>query len=830
MALIPMTGRMSADVFVTPAPISGLPITYRFIGRKISADVRAISRGGFRYYSDRIPVRSIELRLYKADNTFVGVLPYARNVSFQRENSKPGNATFELPLNDPSGMAQQVKDDMIIKFKWNGRERHGIVVTEANCELTTDGVVWVKYNNQPGLLSLFQRSVVMPEYMGPPAEIAIPEIANVGRMPKNAGTERLFGYMSKWGPWAIAADWVTPIGERWNEQTKGADGKWYSSSAKGANPAIFQSIDKLAFWIAAPPGPKVSVPEGTTHYFRANFTVSGTKPQTYFIYASGDNYLTMYVDGELIIEPDMEKPLGWLAAQKKEITLDPGNHVIAAHVLNGGVAVAPPLLVAKKNVPALSGFTNPLLGVTLRTGDRVLLTAQTNKTQNGTYVFYAAEGSGASARPNRLVKSSTANPLAFIMSMVFMSKVTGKPGNQIINSKLEDVAFALDSSTLTSAAMKELNAVAKAINVQTPTVTIEGHASTDGTASHNMWISEQRAKSVSNYLMKKVKEYHPGVVIKTSGDNKNWHVRWFGEEQPDYTPGTNPKNRRVEIAYTVAEPGVNPGDVLAPTVVRRSDTNHWLAHDGTPVPGWFRWSVIKKLVEEAKAIYISGFAPIKLGATDLVDSDSKPWQNRGQFSFPLVTTNLLDVTEQLTEDDLDLELDAESFTLMGWQRRGRDLTQGDRPVRLSVGHGLMDYQTTRLAPLATMVIARLNDGTWFELKDELAYARYGRRVVGLSMNSALDANTARKAAQTLLDENSHPTITVTARTSAASGPQPMVDYDIGDTVLLPGHKGAGVMPARCLSITGQQRNDGVEVWAEFAVDPTSPSYDDEEIK
>jgi OOP family OmpA-OmpF porin len=66
-------------------------------------------------------------------------------------------------------------------------------------------------------------------------------------------------------------------------------------------------------------------------------------------------------------------------------------------------------------------------------------------------------------------------------------------------------------------------------------VTIEGHTNTVGSAPLNKALSEKRAEVVKHYLVEK------GV------DESRISVKAFGLEKPEFSPGQNPKNRRVVI-------------------------------------------------------------------------------------------------------------------------------------------------------------------------------------------------------------------------------------------------------------------------------------------
>jgi outer membrane protein OmpA-like peptidoglycan-associated protein len=66
-------------------------------------------------------------------------------------------------------------------------------------------------------------------------------------------------------------------------------------------------------------------------------------------------------------------------------------------------------------------------------------------------------------------------------------------------------------------------------------ITLEGHASTDGAPEFNTRISERRARSAYQYLLKK------GVSSRRMTSTS------YGEARPKYEPGGAPENRRVEI-------------------------------------------------------------------------------------------------------------------------------------------------------------------------------------------------------------------------------------------------------------------------------------------
>ncbi len=81
------------------------------------------------------------------------------------------------------------------------------------------------------------------------------------------------------------------------------------------------------------------------------------------------------------------------------------------------------------------------------------------------------------------------------------------PDTTAVSNAIKDadkVMFALDSATLSADAKKALDTQAE-VFTKFPAVkiTLEGHADKVGGSEHNMKLSEKRAKSVKEYLVKK---------------------------------------------------------------------------------------------------------------------------------------------------------------------------------------------------------------------------------------------------------------------------------------------------------------------------------------
>lgn len=111
----------------------------------------------------------------------------------------------------------------------------------------------------------------------------------------------------------------------------------------------------------------------------------------------------------------------------------------------------------------------------------------------------------------------------------------------VINEKIQ---FELDSAKILEVSHSLLNEVADVIkkNPQIKTILIEGHASSEGSDSHNLTLSDKRAKAVMNYL-----------IGKAGIDKRMLKAKGYGETRPiasNDTEDGREQNRRVEFTIT----------------------------------------------------------------------------------------------------------------------------------------------------------------------------------------------------------------------------------------------------------------------------------------
>lgn len=255
------------------------------------------------------------------------------------------------------------------------------------------------------------------------------------------------------------------------------------------------------------------------------------------------------------------------------------------------------------------------------------------------------------------------------------------------------------------------------------------------------------------------------------------------------------------------------------TVLLKTDTN-WIVTNGTDnPPGWHRAQVLLKVIEEARNRGVPGPSNLAMGFDEYTDTDGEDWTDRGEYPLPIATVGLADIATQLAESEMDVAVDAATMTLNAWKRRGSDLSG---TVALTLGSGatgtLKEYETAKETSRRTVVISQMANGRWVETIDP-AVDTLGRTEVGLDLGSVSNAATATDVATARLAELADPPIAIAGKTTALEGAVPYVDYNIGDTITVPGHRGIGTIKARVLALTvNSDDNNGVDAYPELMED------------
>jgi hypothetical protein len=273
------------------------------------------------------------------------------------------------------------------------------------------------------------------------------------------------------------------------------------------------------------------------------------------------------------------------------------------------------------------------------------------------------------------------------------------------------------------------------------------------------------------------------------------------------------------VSITTVTPAGDPGTVIGRT------TSGWLGHTSTNEatwPGFRRAQVLKKCFDEAKARGVQGLQSVTLGFNNDTDSNGQAWTDpHDDFSFPVATLTLDAVAAQLAEAEIDVWMDPATMVLEAYRRKGVINTDADLIlgfINATLGN-LQQYQTTSEATIVNDMYARLADGKWIHRTEGDSITAWGRVETGANLGSTNSVATGNALLDNLLCELGDETITIDAKPAyPISGILPWTDYDLGDTLTVPGHRGVGSIQARVLMISAEQNDDDIEVWPTLVID------------
>lgn len=299
---------------------------------------------------------------------------------------------------------------------------------------------------------------------------------------------------------------------------------------------------------------------------------------------------------------------------------------------------------------------------------------------------------------------------------------------------------------------------------------------------------------------------------------EGWHL--FAARVENSVPDGVPTGTNNPIALIATLRRVDGTGTLVGPPMLHTDTASWIVSGGDPEPGWSRGFVLATLVGEAQDRGVLGPSLLGMDFDVDVDSDGESWTDRGEYTFSVGTTGMSDVAAQLSESILDVDVEPVTMTLQAWNRRGSDLSA---TVRLKLGNptgdgSLIEYETTRATSRFTSVLNQVADGSWHVVDDAGGVDTVGRIETGLAFGSTNSAGTAAHMAGSLLAESAQAQVSVTGQPSALIGAVPYVDYSLGDSITVPGHRGVGTMRVRVLSITVDGSAEPVRAWPEFVQD------------
>lgn len=270
------------------------------------------------------------------------------------------------------------------------------------------------------------------------------------------------------------------------------------------------------------------------------------------------------------------------------------------------------------------------------------------------------------------------------------------------------------------------------------------------------------------------------------------------------------------IAFILAMQQTNTkGDPVKGSPLLISDS--WWMVSGT-MPGWNRAGVIHTLHDEGLARGVKAAELLDLGFGTVTDSNSQNWTDVGELTVD-IGGSLLDVGQAFAETHLDLDVVPGPLNVNAYIRKGTDLS-GSVTLNLGSANGsLMQHTVQRAEPTSNAAIMQLRDGRWVERTDASSITGFGRAEIGLSLGSTSEDDTADEVADKQFNETARETLSFTTQLTVLDGPQPYVDFNLGDSVMVPDDQG-GHVKARVMAITVDGSGESVQQYVEPVQDPT----------
>lgn len=240
------------------------------------------------------------------------------------------------------------------------------------------------------------------------------------------------------------------------------------------------------------------------------------------------------------------------------------------------------------------------------------------------------------------------------------------------------------------------------------------------------------------------------------------------------------------------------GDPTGTNVFRTKPANTIVKPYGN-TPGWFGATIIRQCVIEAQERHVTSLLPVTFGFDNVYDSNGVAWNDIQERTVKLGTTDVWDLSTQVIETTLDLDLDA-NFVLRAWKERGQDRSATmrilpSRDVTAAAG-------TIRAGKLRNQALLKF-DGGWMELFSAASKDLFGRREVGLSVGTSTSTEQTQLVGTSTLREVARPEHTIPLSYTCVAGPQPYHDFMLGDTLTVP-DVFSGLTKARLMSITGSE--------------------------
>jgi hypothetical protein len=167
--------------------------------------------------------------------------------------------------------------------------------------------------------------------------------------------------------------------------------------------------------------------------------------------------------------------------------------------------------------------------------------------------------------------------------------------------------------------------------------------------------------------------------------------------------------------------------------------------------------------------------------------------------------NLAEVARRHGEMAVDIWVKPD-LSLNYYITRGTDKTVGDNPLNLRIGDTLLEYQRETQGPVKNAAVVVWGDNNIKTATRPSSISSYGRNETFLSLTNIQDSVTADLAISRMLDLSDDPTSGATTELTN-DGPQPYIDFEIGDWVWLVDKLGTRTK-LRIRAITLSEQDDG----------------------
>lgn len=251
----------------------------------------------------------IELKIYSYTDPsiYLDTIQEAQNKQYLEGLGEVGSGSFQVAIDEP---------------KTNDSDS-GLLNYRNVCKYSIDGKIvgaFLLEKNKKILVSEGERNEQRREITGNGLLTWLSETM-VGPMMKQTrygADKRYFNFATKRGAWYKPADWndSPPIMGKWG------DAPWFKRPTNWPK-------DHKAKWIKA----STNQWNNVQSLFRLEFT-TGDDGGRWIIWAAGDDYLEMWLDGEKIANTDFQKDSFTQATKIELDDLPAGDHVLAARVTN----------------------------------------------------------------------------------------------------------------------------------------------------------------------------------------------------------------------------------------------------------------------------------------------------------------------------------------------------------------------------------------------------------------------------------------------------------------------------------------------------------------